>query len=394
MADDHGQRLHARISASSLKRRQQCPGSLRMEAGKPNKDSKFSLDGTAKHMAVDHCLETGCDPKTILGMSFKGIVMDRAAVDLVTTCVDFAKEIIEPGCEWAVEQSYDLGHLYPGWGGIGDLVVYNPRTEELWSVDWKAGVGVPVEVAHNPQVRTYALGALFRYHNRPVKRIRCVIVQPACPHPEGPIREEVLELADLMDWAFEAVDFIKATQDPTAPLEAGSECQFCKAGPTCPKLYESALAACYAVITEQGDLELTDPTALTESQLAAALKQATLIKMWVKHVEAHAFDRAMAGLPVEGHKLVEKRATRKWANEVEAKEALVSKFGLAVADIMSEPELLSPAKVEKLLPKAERGDLFSLMTKEGGELTLALLSDRRPAVSPPAQAQFDEIEDF
>jgi len=65
-----------------------------------------------------------------------------------------------------------------------------------------------------------------------------------------------------------------------------------------------------------------DPGEMTDDRLLYVLRNADKLRDWLKAVENHMLRRAMDGVPVPGHKLVQARATRKWtaAVDVVAKE--------------------------------------------------------------------------
>ena len=79
---------------------------------------------------------------------------------------------------------------------------------------------------------------------------------------------------------------------------------------------------------------------------------------------------------VPGYKLVAKRATRQWANERGATEALRS-AGLVDSDIMS---LNTPAQVEKVCKKLDVAFPTDQVVSVSSGNTLAPESDKRPAV--------------
>ena len=145
----HGARKHAKISASKMKRVIQCAGSLAAEEPYPNTTSKASEKGTALHECTEKCLVEGWNAIRTLGKTFNGFEMTEADCEAVQTCLDFARSIIRPGDEWEQEQSFDLSDYHVGWGGISDLMIYRPSTEEMWVIDWKFGAGVVVEVMEN-----------------------------------------------------------------------------------------------------------------------------------------------------------------------------------------------------------------------------------------------------
>jgi hypothetical protein len=70
-------------------------------------------------------------------------------------------------------------------------------------VDLKGGRGVVVEVKGNPQLRTYALGAMLANPGIDVSHVQVTIVQPRAPHKDGRIRSERFHVADLVEWTAE-----------------------------------------------------------------------------------------------------------------------------------------------------------------------------------------------
>ena len=91
-----------------------------------------------------------------------------------------------------------------------------------------------------------------------------------------------------------------------------------------------------------------------------------------------AFARLEKSLPVPGYKLVPKRATRKWANEAQAAQALLD-MGLKESDIRKS-ELLSPAQAETVLKKSKQKLPDDLVVAVSSGNTIAPESDPRPAV--------------
>ena len=109
----------------------------------------------------------------------------------------------------------------------------------------------------------------------------------------------------------------------------------------------------------------------------ASIAQAVADKLegWIKDVRALAQDLLDKGAPVPGYKLVPKRPTRQWVNELKALEALES---LAPAEELI--EMRSPAQVEKVLKKHKVTMPEGLIVAVSSGNTLAPESDPRPAV--------------
>ena len=124
-------------------------------------------------------------------------------------------------------------------------------------IDLKYGAGVPVEVEDNPQLLYYGLGALLANKQWKPHEVEVVIVQPRCPHPDGPVRSQVLQVVDLLEFAADLVEAVKRTEEASeqhatldtlnwmrAYLNPGDHCRWCPAAAICPSclLYTSDAA--------------------------------------------------------------------------------------------------------------------------------------------------------
>jgi hypothetical protein len=214
--------------------------------------------------------------------------------------------------------------------------------------------------------------------NRGVSSITFTIVQPRAPHSAGPIRSWTVNAPEMLDFEDKLVDAIAATKAPDAPLVPGDWCRWCPAAASCPGLRGKVL--------DNARTDFAPGLPYDPAKLKEALDSIPLIETWIKATSEFAFQESLEGRTVPGWKLVEKRATRKWANEVEAASALAN---LVPEDELFEKSLLSPAKVEKLLGKNGKAALASLVTSQSTGLTLVHESDKRPAAAARASAQED-----
>jgi hypothetical protein len=90
--------------------------------------------------------------------------------------------------------------------------------------------------------------------------------------------------------------------------------------------------------------------------------------------------------------MVEKRPTRKWTNEEEAKQLLTS-LGKKPEEFLEAPELKSVAQVEKLFGKKKFGDspLAGFVEKKSSGRSMVPDTDPRPALSLTAGEEFAAI---
>lgn len=295
--------------------------------------------------------------------------------------------------ELLVEQRFHLHELHSDLFGTSDAIVWQPGIERLSVIDLKYGAGVPVEVEDNPQLQYYALGALLANKQWKPREVEVVIVQPRCPHPDGPVRAQVLQVVDLLDFAADLVEAVKRTEEATASrmmqpmweaeyLTLGDHCRFCPAAAICPKQRSKA--------QELAKRAFAPGLPYDAKQLAETLEWLPVLEAWIKNTREFAYAEAEKGHDIPRHKLVEKRATRKW-RELSAVD--ITRLEIAVGgEVYDEPSLKSPAAIEKLLPKDQRKILDDLCVKESSGHTLVHESDRREAIKVDAKSAFSEVK--
>lgn len=333
----------------------------------PSYSSDFAAEGTLAHEVAERILN-GANPYEL---------KDEYDYDMLTHVMLYTDYVKALQGDLLVEHRFHLKDLHEDLFGTADAVVWDEDTRALHCVDLKYGAGVGVEVSNNPQLLYYALGALLET-KRPAKRVVMTIVQPRCPHPDGPIRSWEIPAMDLLDWSADLVEAAKRTQEPDAPLNAGEHCRWCPAAAVCPKLLEKAQAT--------AKLEFRQDFSYDPKQLADSLELADVVELWVKAVREFAYQEANHGRPAPGWKLVEKRATRKWMDEQETVKALHD-YGMDDADIFDR-KIKTPAVIEKVVGKEGKEFLETLVVRESSGTTLVHESDSRPAVRSGAADDF------
>jgi hypothetical protein len=360
-----------------------CPGSVALCEDIPSTSSVFADEGTAAHMLAERCLKNGRDPASFLGEIIVitpnvNFVVTDTMVEAVQLYIDTVGEVARGPRVLDVEYAISLSWIPGLEDGTVDAAV-DPRD----IIDLKYGAGVPVEVADNPQLKLYALGAFGLG-----RAVRTTIVQPRCPHPEGSVRSIEYTAMELMDFALEVADAAWATLQPNAPLVPGDQCRFCPARAVCPALRAEIMAAGDEIFG--GLVTVDEPTALSPERLADLLGKARLLKTWMKAIEVHAHAEALAGRAPPGFKLVASRAMRKWSASPDDVLAAVSEFGLTSDDVY-ETSLVSPAQMDKLLKKNKKA-IVPFVTKVSGGTILVDESDPRPCARLTGSEAF-QIED-
>lgn len=393
MSASHQERAHAVLGASSAHRWMACPGSVRLSKDAPKRSSRYADEGTAAHQLAERCLTEGVDAASRIGevelVNGQAWDVTEEMAEAVQVFLDTVRGAALPGDTLLFEQRFDLSALYPGMFGTNDACVVSPARGRMYVLDYKHGKGHAVEAVGNPQLRYYGLGALMEVAPTGIREIVLVVVQPRAPHRDGPVRSETITAMDLLEWTADLRRAAQATEDVFAPLKAGEHCTFCPAAGTCPALRDRALEAAMAEFAGATITVPADPGLLSPDELARLLDSADLIDKWLAAVRAHALHLAESGQAVPGYKLVDKRATRRWRDEDAAPQHL-SAIGLKPDDIYKR-SLLSPAQVEKLLPKEKRAVLADLVEKVSSGVNLVRDDDARPSRTASAIADFADI---
>ena len=387
--------LHAKLSPSAAERWFNCPGSVVLSADIPESSSSYADEGTKAHGLAELMLK---DQPRATGYPAEMRDNVRVYVDHVKALADGPDIILQ--VEQQVKVSDDC------WG-TADALIWNPKLKTLYVRDLKYGAGVAVEVTNNLQLKIYALAALLTA-GYPAEVIDVGVVQPRIPHADGTARSKEYLAVDLIDFHADLLDAIARVRQaetngdlylkfksskPEAAAEWESKylhptvkgCQWCPSSATCPKVkllaQETAKQAFTVATVDNGGVRSYDP-----EELADTLDKLPILEAWIKNVREFAYAEAEKGHAIPNYKLVEKRPSRKWRDEQEAADAL-DMLGIDCF----EKKLMTPAAVEKTLPKDQKNLLEQLTVKESSGHTLVHESDTRPAVSLDAKSAFGEI---
>lgn len=380
--------VHSTLGASAAYRWLACPGSVKLSANIPRKDTEYSKEGTAAHALAELSFNAHLDPSNWLDETVEGIKVSTDMCDAVRVYVEFLRDLEVAGYELMLEHRFDLSKLNPPapMFGTSDCVAYHAGERKLIVADYKHGAGVAVEVDDSPQLKYYGLGALLQMppSNR-VDTVELIIVQPRAQHGGGAIRRWECDASHLLDFGGELVEGAHKTMHADAPLAAGKHCRFCPAQPMCPELHkETQLIAA----SEFAEKPLMDPRLLTPQQLGLVLERADIVEDWLRSVRQHVQSQLESGVGVPGWKLVPKRATRVWADQAKVVEYLKQKECLDTEEIF-DLKMKSPAAIEKVIGKKNLP--AELVSAVSSGYTLAPTSDPRPAVTNVAADEFSAL---
>lgn len=217
---------HSEIGASSMHRWARCPGSVKLSRGEPNTAGRAAEIGTMAHSYLEFILEE-CFSKN---KHYNDVIGEFNSN--VVKYLQYVHDLKSKGFNIHLEHKFDMTSIYQNLYGTADCVAYDSSNKTLHVIDYKHGEGIVVEVLNNLQLSYYALGALttLPYNCRDVVM---TIVQPRAHHPEGAIRSWRVPVTYFIDFEYELLKAVKATEKKSAPLIAGTHCQFCPAKKKC-----------------------------------------------------------------------------------------------------------------------------------------------------------------
>lgn len=378
----HSTRKHSDYAASASSRWLNCPGSVKLcKNAPPQKESAYAKEGTDAHECLEFIMRRHSNlekakaeaakkwPEEMIEHALKAVEVilklrpTRQAKLLIETRV-FLKQI-GPGL---------FGTLDYAWVDVwGELVV----------IDYKYGQGVAVfpadeEGNENTQLMYYAAGIAHKF-NYEFDSVKLVVIQPRIWNEDGQIHfEHKTTLAKLRKFEKAVKVAVSVSKTPEAPLKADpSWCKWCPAATMCPEISENQMrqADIFYDAETQVIEAMPEPKMLTAEVLPKLLNACDMLETWIEKVREHAFHLAQQGQKIEGRKLVQKRSTRVWLPDAEAEAK--KRYGLKA---YSEPQLLSPAQLEKAIGKEAKSFTEEFTTNISSGVTLVPESDKRPEV--------------
>jgi hypothetical protein len=359
--------MHSNIvGGSTAKRVVNCPGSVALVQKMPPKLGSDAADqGTLCHSAMAMLLEDpSLEIKSVLGMVENDQTMTEDLIDEKIIPAMAALNEIDPdgNMEYKVESHVNFGKLLPGVFGSADLI--GRIDDRAVVLDWKFGRG-EVDVEENEQLLFYAAAAMrtngLEWAFEGVSEVEMVIVQPPA------VKRWTTTIARVKQFERDLVHAVTASQNAAAPLKVGDHCRYCPAKPICPQMTGAAERALKVQIKD-----------LDPAKIGEYLATADLVEKWIGDLRDLAHQILESGEPVQGYKLVPKRALRQWVDEDKAYAAL-TKLGVDREELV-ETALLSPAKVEKILKKSKLSLPDDIVVAVSSGTTIAPESDPRSAV--------------
>ena len=366
-----------------------CPGAPQYEAQFPDTSSEPADEGTALHEVTERCILTGVSVDSFLGKTIKAgereFLMDQERLDLVQQELDYFYSLYNPALHELHVEFKLKTKLVPESGGTADIVL-NEALALTHILDHKYGRR-DVSPFNNIQFRIYGFIAQEVFPQGQ-QEFLLHVGQPRTNNFDC----EVITADDLWDWGNDVlIPAANLALSENPPLNAGDHCMWCKAAHVCPELRKHNLET--AAMDFDG-LEGNRPTELSDKLLGELMDRFPAIESWMKETRASAFERAKAGRPPTGWKLVAGRTNRQWKSVDATAKLLLEEYG---NKIYAPGKLLSPAQMDTMLKKIikdnddmngeeitnRKAEIKGLWVKPEG-YTIAKADDKREAVNSAA----------
>jgi|ERR1700721_2012179 len=351
--------LHSPLGASAAERWLNCPGSVsllkHLNLGQTDEED-YQKEGTQAHEVAAQCLRNSWDAwESGADAEMADAVQVYLDVCRPFTQIPHARVYIE---EHLTSASHALMYGTVDFASVADSL--------LNIVDFKYGQGVNVDVEENPQLMYYAYLVLGRHPD--VRRVVLRVVQPRIDYAD-PVKRWETTAQHITEWVeTQLLPTMRAIgAGAEDQLDAGEWCRFCPAKLVCPLMtgmFGAAVVADPKVLVNLSDTEVGRNYVLV-----------SVVKMYLKALEADVFRRLSSGHLVPGAKLVQKKADRVWKEGAE--DAL--RLGIAAPELYDPATLKSPAQVEALGVWA-KGLVKEWAYKPDTGLTAALTTDKRIGV--------------
>lgn len=377
--NNHTERAHALLSASSAHRWLECPPSAIAAETYKSTDTAYTREGTLAHEVAEAIARKRlAGDKSPIELN-EGVT--REMVECAEGYADYIQEHIKgPDAQVLLETRVDFSPWVPDGFGTCDCIIMQGDTMHV--IDYKYGQGVAVSAQNNPQLKLYALGALNDYGLAyDVRHVILHIYQPRLNN----IDRDGMTTEAVLGWANKTVlPRAKKAAAGKGKRKAGEHCRFCPHAGRCRTLTKT----CTEYI-ETHDIRAGIPV-LADFEVADILRMEPLINLWLRKVKEQAMTRLMHGAPLPGYKLVEGRGgLRKWTDEKAVADTLTAQ-GYPESDI-TKTELLSPAQMGKAIGRKAMERVEQYITRAPGQPVIAPESDKRPAYNPADE--FENLED-
>lgn len=313
-----------------------------------------AFEGSLGHAVLELCLLKKTNLAALKGKFPK--ILSADLLDSVQKVLDEVRFILQrdPKHTLLVEPEFQLAE--DAWGSA-DIVIILWTLKEVHVIDFKTGKGEWVEADENEQLMYYGAGVATTRNDIPDDfRWHLSIAQPRLPAEDGTwwrTDPRPLTTVDMVKEHRLIQAEIEAAKRGEGPFVPGSYCRHCPGAVACPEQSRIALETARNEFLPVTRVE--DAPALFGVSLGELLKRLDAVEEWAKRVREYAYRQAEEGNPPDGWKLVQKRAMRKWRDDVQdiLADALQAGLGLPEEVVYEERKIRSVTQIEEHAKKAK-----------------------------------------
>lgn len=320
--------------------------------------------------------------------------------------MEFVEGLLEPGGHIIVEQKLPLFYA-ENRNAIVDAAVINQNN--LHIVDYKYGEGIIVSPENNLQATIYAMSVVLS-----TRTTGGVFLPPMDNFPISISIYQPRSRGDAPFHTWETTWGVIQTKANQIYLTANNilqhglhqenslvfdpsekACQWCPAKGFC-QARQAELTKDLEMLAVIDDAPKPVGRVLTMAQLAAIVKHGDHIKKWIDDAQQFALQHMRVGGQIPGFKLVTSRGgNRFWSDPKKAEKYLLEDTILRKEEILSEPKLIGPATVEKLIGKGKFPvRVYNLIAKPPGQPVIAPEDDPRENALIDASNEFEDLDNY
>ena len=345
---------HAILSPSSLKEALLCPGRVAMCANDDSTNDAAEL-GTFAHAILECAVAEGIQVEEAKDKLIrdgapeathshgKAITVGQDTLDAVDVALTYITQLKVDGFAVSVEEQVSLEKVIgtKDMDGTSDVVALTD--DSLLIADYKNGVNA---TDAKQQMMAYLLGAIAKYGPR--DNYKCVVIQPRCFQVDA-VREFEPTKEELREYVLSLRELYAVHVKGDAPRTPGdSQCQYCIGAK------DLSCMEYHKWVAGQAGFPTLPPetvTGITDEELGELVSFGKRYTKWMKEVNTLAYNRAMAGDTIPGHKLVEGKRSRQALISEDKIEELLRKKRVKVGDFTTDKCKTIPQIVAVLTKK-------------------------------------------
>ena len=364
---------HYKIGGSTIARTIPCPAWIQKSLNiEQNPAGRAARTGSMYHEIMEKCQTEGNTPTDHLGFVYEEsghrIVFDEEQLPLAQTAYDATNKLLDDLDinDLLIEPFVELVPKVAG--GSIDLLGLSDDEKTILILDYKFG-RVRVNPEENPQMLFYALAAFVDPNTKDlfdkVEKVELAIIQP---QHKGTVFRWSCNRKTLTNFGATVYNAIEQVNQGASKGNPGKHCDWCPAAPYC---------------VEKRDLIKSTLVLGTNSQneLTVAAGMVSEVEAWLKQTKEELYLQLNRGVRVDGWKIVEKRAIRKWKDAEKAEAYLLANVKKIPKKHLYKTELkTAPALVTFFNDRNIDLNLDRLIEKKSSGTTLAPEQDSREAV--------------